>query len=471
MPFQLNLNIFSLCLFLPLIIIAPTSCKKLVDPGTPTNRLSSAMVYSNDSLALQALNGIYTKIMQSSSPLNGYATWLCGAYSDELEQPVIDNKFEPFLTCSLEADNPMVSEIWGSFYKYIYQTNAVIEGINNSGSKLKLRNQLLGEAHFLRALNYFYLVNLFGDVPLVTSTNYKANTNIARTVAEKIYDQMVSDLQKAQQLLSEIYLTNENPFERVRANRFAATALLARVYLYKKDWVAAENAATQVIQSFIYRLETELDQPFLSISKEAILQFLPAPGSNTSEGVTFIPQNGNLPAFSIRDSLLNAFEPGDKRWQWIEKTSYNGIIYYYPLKYKRSVGAPYSENYMVLRLAEQYLIRAESRIMQNDFAGATADINTIRERAGLAAKAGFNSQAAAMVALEQERRTELFAEWGHRWFDLKRWPAYSSSSGMVNRADEVLNQLKPSWQTTALLWPLPAKELGLNNALIQNNGY
>jgi hypothetical protein len=66
MPFQLNLNIFSLCLFLPLIIIAPTSCKKLVDPGTPTNRLSSAMVYSNDSLALQALNGIYTKIMQSS---------------------------------------------------------------------------------------------------------------------------------------------------------------------------------------------------------------------------------------------------------------------------------------------------------------------------------------------------------------------------------------------------------------------
>ena len=131
-------------------------------------------------------------------------------------------------------------------------------------------------------------------------------------------------------------------------------------------------------------------------------------------------------------------------------------------KYKIGLGAGTSQEYsIVFRMAEQYLIRAEARTMLGDLAGAQADINKIRNRAGLIATSAF-SEAELLKAIRQERQVELFTEFGHRFFDLKRW-------GLL---DEILNGIKPGWNETDRVLPLPEKELLVNpNLQPQNAGY
>lgn len=459
-------------LFIAFVVTGIVSCIKLVDPGTPPNRITSAQVYANDSMAMAAVNGIYTQMMQVVGLLNGSATYLCGEYADELKVTTPNDKDDPFVSCTLTAKDDQIRQIWIAVYKYIYSCNQAIEGLENSSATTEsLRNQLSGEAYFLRALNYFYMVNLFGDVPLVTGTDYSINAKMGRTPVSEVYEQMISDLQEAQNRLSPSYFTtDEYPTQRIRANKLAATALLARLYLYTKNWVAAEAAATQVIESPLYRLETNLQQIFLSSSNEAILQFMPISKPNAAEGSLFIPSAGNVPSYVLTNSLLGAFEAADKRRQWINKATVNGITYHSPFKYQLPTGPPYAFN-TVLRLAEQFLIRTEARVMQNNLTGAADDLNMLRTRAGLALTGPFTSQAAAMTALENERRVELFAEWGHRWFDLTRWPARNSSDPNKTRADEVMGSCKQTWKASARLWPIPADQLNLNASLQQNNGY
>ncbi len=204
-----------------------------------------------------------------------------------------------------------------------------------------------------------------------------------------------------------------------RPNEMAAAALLARVYLYQKDWVNAETQASMVINSGSYNLESNLNNVFLATSGETIFQ-LARPANNTAEGLAFIPSSSSAkPAFAIRSSLLNAFTSGDNRkTSWLNGDTINGTIYYYPYKYKQRVNNPVTEYNVVLRLAEVYLIRAEARAEQNNISGGQADI-TIRNRAGLANTTASTS-AALLNAIASERQLELFAEWGHRWFDLKR---------------------------------------------------
>ena len=119
---------------------------------------------------------------------------------------------------------------------------------------------------------------------------------------------------------------------------------------------------------------------------------------------------------------------------------------------------------MVLRLAEQYLIRAEARAMQNNLQGAISDMDVIRQRAGIDLIAdidpGIDREALLDLILE-ERKKELFAEWGHRWLDLKR-------SGTVSA---VLGPIKPLWQDTDALFPIPGEEREKNSNLTQNEGY
>ena len=118
---------------------------------------------------------------------------------------------------------------------------------------------------------------------------------------------------------------------------------------------------------------------------------------------------------------------------------------------------------MVLRFAELYLIRAEARAQQNKLTGANSaasDINVIRTRAGLS-NTTATTQAALLLAVEKERQVELFTEWGHRWFDLRR----------TGRIDAVLSAVKPTWKPTAALFPIPYLEIQRNPLLTQNNGY
>jgi hypothetical protein len=163
-------------------------------------------------------------------------------------------------------------------------------------------------------------------------------------------------------------------------------------------------------------------------------------------------------------------EPADLRKSWIRTVIVSGRQYNSPYKYKLNTGTPREEYNMVLRLAEQYCIRAEARARLDQLPEAVSDLNEIRKRAGLLNLPTISTQNQVLAAVEQECRIEFFAEWGHRWFDLKRWPARANDG--KKRIDEVMTALRPdTWKPTAALWPIPSDERKSNLTLTQNPGY
>jgi hypothetical protein len=440
-----------------------SSCKKFVEVPLPADQLTSDFVFTNDNSAVQALNGIYSKMMENQQLFSsGLTTLFTGLSSDELYYytPGFRDEFFNNQITSINHAN-IESNFWDPCYRFIYAANKCIQGASSSNSlSLQVKNDIVGEAKFIRAFCYFHLVNLFGDVPLVLSTTYQKNQSIPRTDEATIYSQIINDLSDAQNTLDISYASTE----RTQPNKYAATALLARVYLYNHDWINAEKEASLIINSGIYNLDTDLNSVFQINSNETIWQLRPVnPNRNTWEGYQIIPGSVNsTPTYLLTSTLISSFEPNDERKiAWVQSRVFANKTLYYPFKYKVYSGSVLKEYYVVLRLAEQYLIRSEARTRQNNLAGAQADLNMIRNRAGLL-NTDANSQSSLLSAIEQERRVELFAEWGHRWFDLKR----------TNRAGTVLSVLKPiTWQETDTLWPIPQSQILLNPALTQNPGY
>jgi len=201
---------------------------------------------------------------------------------------------------------------------------------------------------------------------------------------------------------------------------------------------------------------------FLKNSAEAIWQIAPVrPNENTPEGTFFILTAAST-LCALSNQTVNALTPGDKRRMvWTDSIITAGQTFYFPRKYKIKTGTPVLEYTMVLRLAEQYLVRSEARAQLNKLAAALSDLNLVRNRAGLP-NSNATDKASLLNAILQERFTEYFAEWGHRWLDLKR----------TGSADSVLNTLKaPNWQSTDGLYPIPQTEIQNDPQLTQNPGY
>jgi len=483
-------------------------CKKMVDAGEPKNTITTDRAFSTNALANAALAGVFSQLMTNTGSMifsNGATTIYAGLSADELENfagtlNLFDNQF---FTNQILIDNPAPnSYIWQPAYKIIYNCNGAIEGIAASTSTLltdSVRKVLTGEAKFVRAFCYFYLTNLFGDVPLVLTTDYTQTVSMARTPQATVYNQIVQDLADARELLQKDYSTAAG--ERIRPNKWAATALLARVYLYQQNWAAAEAAASEVIANSQYSILSDLNKVFLLNSQETIWQLqqnnTKSPRNVTWDGLNFVPTfrwstfpaatqfvfsnpatfNTSatffIPPYFFSKQMAEAFEPGDKRkTTWTDSvpspaaSNYLGRVYYFPFKYTSStgtIGGAITQYYMVLRLAEQYLIRAEARAQQGtNLTGAASDLNVLRTRAGLVNTTAA-TQTDLLTAVARERRTELFAEWGHRWFDLKR----------RNAASTVLSSItnKQPWSDNSLLYPIPTLEITNNHNLVQNTGY
>jgi starch-binding outer membrane protein, SusD/RagB family len=448
------------------------SCSKLVEVPDPVTTVTTEATFASDATAVSAMMGIYNDLVTGHSGGNGYRlsyangliTINAGLSADELQ---MSGGASPFETNTLNLSNFPGIDFWNYPYFNIYQANAAIDGLAAStGVTAATRNQLTGEAKFLRAFCYFYLVNLFGDVPLALTTAYATNSSLPRTSTNKVFQQIIGDLKDAVSLLPDNYsISNE---ERTRANKSAANALLARAYLYSSQWTEAEAAATAVISNSNFLLLTDLNQVFLANSQEAILQWQLqqdiAPYS-TREGLTFLPgSNTSPPEFYFTTHFLSSFEAGDlRKLAWVDSSDVSGDWFHYPKKYKIKVGSEYNvlEYPMVLRLAEQYLIRAEARAQQNNLSGAISDLNVIRQRAGLTNLSSSLTQSQVISAVMQERRIELMAEWGHRWLDLKR----------TGQADALLSTIKPTWQSFQKLYPIPSSELINDANLTQNPGY
>ena len=258
----------------------------------------------------------------------------------------------------ISAENTSNLFLWTSAYNMIYNTNAFLEGLQSSetiGSEVK--NQLQGEAKFVRAFTYFYLVNLYGEVPLVLTTDYEQNQLANRTHSEEIYAQIIMDLEDAIE-----NLTDENEDIRTKVNRYTAMALLSRVHLYNRQWQKAEELSSRVISNNSYILLEELSDVFLANSQEAIWQISPvgsgAATTHTNEGNFFIidPIFSFLASVQLNENFIANFNDDDLRLSnWI---SYNeSLNAYFPFKYKiwNSNEQPSTEYSMVLRLAEQFL--------------------------------------------------------------------------------------------------------------------
>ncbi len=455
---------------LSFVIFSLPSCKKLVKIGEPVNTITTAETFNSNENATSAITGIYYHMTSQIGPgfANGASTLYTGLSSDELSYFPNTTGIIDFQTNTLLPSNPLLkSNIWDNAYFNIYQANVVIEGLLASGSLTpSIQIQLLGEAKFLRAYSYFYLVNFFGDIPLITTSSYSSIMLTSRSSTKDIYQQIYSDLLDAKSSLPADFSTFGN--ERIRATKWAASALLARVYLYNKEWEKAESESSEILTSSLFNLES-INNIFLKNSKEAIWQLQIT--KNTSpfvpqDGINFIPPNNtSAPVYFLTNQLLSSFESGDlRKLNWIDSTMYSGIKYKYPVKYKIRVGTPgnATQYYMMVRLAELYLIRAEARAKLNKIDVAVSDLNAIRIRSGLLGLSSQLSQQKVLDEIERERQVELFAEDGHRWFDLKR----------TDRANTVLASLKGSnWQSTDQLYPVPASELIVNPNLSQNEGY
>ncbi|HEV7783340.1 MAG TPA: RagB/SusD family nutrient uptake outer membrane protein [Chitinophagaceae bacterium] len=445
------------------------SCKKFVDIDPPPTRAESIKIFEQDESAISAAIGLYSKMLSSSlNTISGGAALYTAMSSDELINTAPNTVNDAFRTNSLlPTTGNYALNFWTLPYNYIFHANSVLEGLEASATLSdSVRHQLKGEMLLTRSLLYFYLVNFFGDVPLVTTTDYRINSSMPRTAQSIIYQRIISDVLLAQYLLKESYPSAN----RFRPNKYTATALLARLYLYTGQYSLADSASNAIIQSGKYSL-APLANVFSGASSNETIWQLMRDNGNTNEAGSFIPFTaGSRPGFQLTTQLFVSFEANDQRKLttangWLGKITVSGVDYYYPNKYKLralSSGTAPTEFLIVFRLAEQYLIRAESRLHAGNISGAIQDLNIIRVRAGLPALSLLLPAEQTRLAIQQERRIEFFAEWGHRWLDLKR-------TGM---ASSVLAPIKgAAWQDTDVLYPLPQSEMNVNPFLTQNPGY
>lgn len=456
-------NKINLLLFL---CILGTSCEEFVEVEVPAHQLPVSVVFENEATARSAMLGIYYQLFKSSAFSNGHTssvTALAGLSAGTLTPVDATNTvFTEFLQHEVLPQNPNNLNLWSSAYHTVYMVNSFLEGLEASDSlPEELASHLRGEALFIRGFTYFYLRQLYGKVPLILTSDYRLNASAASNTLEEIHTQILADLQTAENLLPEAYTQQERTY----VNRYVVKALLARIALYDENWQLALQYSNEIItQSALYSLEENLDEVFLANSQEAIWQISPLGGgnstTNTHEWTIF---SSAFPQLRLNTGFETNFEVGDlRKSHWLEQHPENNT--YHPSKYKAGNNSSAITEYsMVFRLAEQYFIRAEAQAHLSSMPAAIADLDHIKERAGilLIAQTQPNITVEAFLTLLlEERQRELFAEWGHRWLDLWR----TQNAALVFSGS-------PFWEPTDERYPIPEDERIKNPNLTQNPGY
>lgn len=457
-----SINYFIIAILLACFLF--TACEDFLEPEPPLDQIEQEKIFSNETTATAAVTTLYGKLRDRgflSGSLSGNG-FILGLYTDEFDYYSFPGfAIESFYLHQVLPSNTSLADVWNIPYNIIYSANAVLEGIENASALPdELKQQLRGEALFVRAFCHFHLVNSFGDVPYVKSTDYSINTSVSRMSSKVVFDNIIIDLLEAKSLLGMEYMDSE----RVRPNNLVVSALLARVYLYQKDWANAELESTRLISNSLFNLDLDINHVFLKDSPATIWQFKPLnEGDNTLEGSNYVLPFGPPRIAALNPDLPMDMEMDDlRKINWIGEVSDGSQTWYFPNKYKEMSNTGTSVEYSkVFRLAEQYLIRAEARTMSGNISGAQQDLNLIRTRAGLQ-NTTASSAGQLKDAILAERRFELFSEFGHRWFDLRR----------MGMAEEVLAPIKSNWKNTDVLLPIPEAELAANpNLNPQNPGY
>jgi starch-binding outer membrane protein, SusD/RagB family len=449
-------------LFPGLLLLA--SCEKLVEVDYPANQIGTTQVFEDINTANSALACLYASLRDQSIIKGGSyygADPLLSSYTDDLDCYFNDqNGVADLYQNQQQATNTKIETIWETAYQQVYYANSIIYGSEHSTALSDTdKDRIKGEALLVRSLIYFYLQQLFGDIPYTTSLDYEYNRKISKTDAATVMEHLEADLTEAAGLLQDEYRDSE----RIYPNRKVAQLLLARIYLVRNEWSLAEKIADTILLSPLYQFQPDINEVFHKSGTHILWQLKPKKSGNATTEAMFYYFTGSAPnSYVLTQNLINTFDDADLRKQnWMAPVTFGGQTWYRPYKYKNHVNVSnYDEYSIVFRLEEVYFIMAEALAKQNRFDEALPFLNATRERAGLTAVTSLSGDD-FITELLAEKRREFFTESGHRFLDLKRW-------GKL----DVLSAVKPNWDDYKEVWPLPQSEMLLNTNLSpQNNGY
>lgn len=371
---------------------------------------------------------------------------------------------------AIPIDNSFINGTWLDAYEVINQANNVLANLDKvtAGDK----DEIEGEAKFLRGLTYFDMARLFGRawndgdpntnlaVPIVLTptTVITAASYVSRSTVAQVYQQAIDDLTTAEAKLA-------GSSGASYGSQYGAAAILARLYLQQGDYSRALAEASRVIESGKYSLNTNYADEFPYLNQTAshidntdedifALQVNDQQGVNSLNTYYASKSDGGRGDIHVDDSFLATFEPGDDRANIIQYDDPDDNTTTLRChKFDNADG-----NVHIVRLAEMYLIRAECNFRLGSATGATPvnDINVIRERAQLGDL--------ATVTLDQilnERVHELFFEGGFFLHDAKR----------LNTAGNPVTVGALPASSPKLVLPIPKQELNANPKLVQNPGY
>jgi len=413
--------------------------------------------------------------------------------------------------------NPTDGYIDGPYvkgYNGVAKANFIIELVDGAQMDATRRDQIKGEALFLRALNYFYMVRLYGGLPLYTKPvlsgdqeTIEKNAQAPRSSVDEVYAQIVKDLEDAERLVGE---TQREPgMNRYRAIKTTVNALQAKVYLYMRKWDLAITAGKKVLGNPLYTMPLDFNSLWPAEGKgESIFEINYTP---PLEGGAVIPDEvlpfplatysfDKFPRPTV-DFIENvADRVNDKRFKYVGPINFNGIhvadnytsflvglpnnspggggtvdLGYFIYKWRNTGALPFNnpDNYGVLRLADIKLILAEAENEQNGPAGALPYLNDVRVRAGLSALtlANVPEKNSFRNETDRQRRLELAFE-GERWPDLVRY-AHAKAAGIPHpvTALDIIQQVRGTADVNYLLFPIPQSEINSNPNVKQNPGY
>jgi len=477
----------TLKLFVCILTIFASSCSKL--DLLPVSSKSAEGFYSNKGEIDQALIATY-EALGDIIVRNQYAFWMSESRSDNIMVGLQGYDDTPFIRFTETSALASLSSCWGNHFHLIFLANKIIESLDNVELESLTKDQFEGEAKFLRAMAYFNLVRYFGGVPLLTKTvNITESYNHSRSSIDEVYQFIEADLIDASLLLPQTYSSNSIG----RATKFAAKGMLGKTYMFQSGYPQNKNKWNEAISQFreiidsgnfsffdnyndIFQYENELgSQSIFSI------RFLSGFGIGNPFPLRMAPgipygSTDNYP--NISNDLLNSFEEGDLRktysveFEWIDR---NGeLINNRPFIKKYNSGPYVTSNsdwdidWIVLRYTDVLLMYSEAI---NEISGPTSEalsiLNQVRERAGLDPKPVTDDKEIFRLWMEEERRHEFCFE-NIRWFDLVR----------TDRALSVMQNFLMDFNLqnnfpdrNKYLYPLPQRELNLNENLEQNPGH
>lgn len=440
--------------FAPALVLLAAGCNGILDTK-PSATIPEESAISDPASARAAVVGLYPTL-QSTSSYGEELTEFGDVSADNTENSGFSNNVLEADRNDLHSNNSSVYDIWVAAYDGINRANEIIAKVPGvEGLDDEERNQLIGEAYFVRALDYHNLVKYFGGVPIKTTptTSVSDVTNLARNSVAEVYAQIDKDLDSAALLV-----TYTEPATRATAG--AVVALRARVDLYQGDYAGAEAEAASV-EEMGYDLVANYGDLFPTTGQSTVEDIFKIDATVTQENYISYDY---LSSYRVAPTLtlMQAYDPGldpdnldsftttDLRGQWNILVDAGDP---YGNKYRSVVG---TDNIHIIRFAEVILIRAEALARLGRLPEAVAELRRVQARANATLYVlGTHTAADIIQAISDERQKELAFE-GDRWPDLVR----------LGTAEAVLGI-----SANQTLYPIPQIEISVNPALTQNPGY